>query len=217
MRAVTYRRVSTTEQAESGLGLDAQAITITAALGARGWVPVAELVDEGVSGKNLNRPALQAALAMLDAGDADVLVVAKLDRLSRSVLDFAGLLQRASARGWRIVALDVGVDTSTPSGELMSTVVSAFSQYERRLIAARTKDALGALKAQGVRLGRPVALPAETRARISQMRAGGMSLPKIAAALTDDGVPTAQGGARWYPSTVAKVLKSIQADKVAVA
>jgi DNA invertase Pin-like site-specific DNA recombinase len=90
---------------------------------------------------------------MLEAGQADALVVAKLDRLSRSVGDFAGLMDLARRQGWALIALDLGVDTTTPAGEMMANVMASFAQFERRVIAQRTKDALAQAKARGVRLG----------------------------------------------------------------
>jgi DNA invertase Pin-like site-specific DNA recombinase len=97
MEAIIYRRVSTDEQADSGAGLSAQAASLAAEVAHRGWTIAADYADEGVSGSVSpdRRPALAAALADLDAGRADVLVVAKLDRLSRSVVDLALLLDRA--------------------------------------------------------------------------------------------------------------------------
>lgn len=217
-RAVSYRRVSTEGQADSGAGLDAQAATIAGAVAARGWDLVADLADAGASGGSLNgRPALAEALAMLAAGDADVLVVAKLDRLSRSVADFARLTEQARREGWSVVALDVDVDTSTPTGELVVNVSASVSQWERRIIGARTADALAARKAAGVRLGRPVTLPEAVRDRIAADRAAGATLSGIARALTAEGVPTARGGAKWYPSTVAAVVKSVELDAEAAA
>ncbi|MCA1677351.1 MAG: recombinase family protein, partial [Actinobacteria bacterium] len=82
------------------------------------------------------------------------LVVAKLDRLSRSVQDAAGLLDRAQRHGWALVAADLGVDASTPAGEAMANVMATFGQLERRMIGQRTREALAARKAAGVRLGR---------------------------------------------------------------
>lgn len=215
MRAITYRRVSTDEQADSGAGLDAQDATITAALAARGWELVAALVDEGRSGATLNRPALTDALDRLDRGEADALVVAKLDRLSRSVLDFASITERAKRRGWAVVALDVDVDTATPTGELVANITSSVAQWERRIIAARTSEAMQAMKARGVRLGRPVELADDVRQRIATERAAGDSLRAIADRLNAEAVPTARGG-RWYASTVRAVLDSLDLDAAAV-
>jgi DNA invertase Pin-like site-specific DNA recombinase len=206
-RVVGYIRVSTVEQADSGAGLDAQRVAIQAACEARGWELVEVYEDAGVSARSVSgRPGLRAALAALRAGEAGALVVSKLDRLSRSAHDATGLLQRAEQEGWALVALDLGLDTSTPVGEMLATVMAAVAQWERRAISERTKAALAAKRAAGVRLGRPSELPAEVVARIVAERRSGASTPAIAHALNKEGVPTAQGGKRWYPSTVAKVL-----------
>lgn len=211
MRAIAYHRVSTDEQAESGNGLDAQRSTIARAIAHREWALVAEMTDEGRSGSNLNRPALLDALDRLDLGEADVLVVAKLDRLSRSVLDFAAIAQRAKRRGWSVVALDVDVDTTTPTGELVANITSSVAQWERRIIGQRTSEALQAMKARGIRLGRPVKLPGDVRIQIATRRAAGASLRSLADELNDQGIPTALG-ATWHASTVRAVLRSLDLD-----
>lgn len=215
MRAITYRRVSTADQADSGAGLDAQADRLTAAVTARGWSVVADLADEGASGKRLvRRPALTEAMAMLDRGEADALVVAKLDRLARSVADFARITETAKRRGWSLVVLDVDLDMSTPTGLLVANVLASVAQWEGDIISARTADALAARKARGVRLGRPVELAQDVRQRIADERAGGDSLRVIADRLNTEGVPTARGG-RWHASTVRSVLGSLDLDAVA--
>jgi DNA invertase Pin-like site-specific DNA recombinase len=127
-------------------------------------------------------------------------VVSKLDRLSRSMLDFAGLMDRSTREGWALVALDLGVDTTTPQGEMVAAVMAVFAQFERRLIGQRTKEALAVKKAQGVRLGRPRLTPDAVIARIRAERAAGRTLRVIADGLNADGVPTAMGGRRWYVS-----------------
>ena len=152
----------------------------------------------------MRRPGVQEAIRALEAGEADAIVVSKLDRLSRSMVDFSDLLARAQKRGWALVALDC-VDTTSPSGEAMANMLATFAQFERRLISQRTKDALAVKRAQGVRLGRPPVLSDELRDRIRSMREGGASLARIASELTDDGTPTAHGG-RWHASTVSKIL-----------
>jgi DNA invertase Pin-like site-specific DNA recombinase len=200
--------VSTSEQADSGAGLAAQRTAINAAARARGWEIVARLEDGGISGSTLDRPGLTGALEMIERGEAGTLVVAKLDRLSRSLVDFASLMERARRKGWALVALDLGVDTTTPAGEMLANVLASFAQYERRLIGQRTRDALAVKKSEGVRLGRPRTLTAEVVARIVELRKSGLSLERIADQLTGEGVPTAQGGARWYGATVAKVLQT---------
>lgn len=205
-RVVAYTRVSTSEQADSGAGLGAQRSAIDATAAARGWEIVARFEDGGISGSTLDRPGLNEALAMVERGDADALVVAKLDRLSRSLMDFAGLMERARKRGWSLVALDLGVDTTTPAGEMLANVMASFAQYERRIIGQRTKDALAVKKAEGVKLGRPRTLADDVVARIVAERAAGRTLTAIADGLNADQVQTAQGGNGWYPSTVRAVL-----------
>ncbi len=216
MRAIAYHRVSTDEQAATGNGLDAQAATVIRAVEARGWSLVATLTDEGRSGGNLRRPALLDALDRLDRGEADALVVAKLDRLSRSVLDFAAITEQAKRRGWSVVALDVDVDTTTPTGELVANITSSVAQWERRIIGVRTSEAMQAMKARGVRLGRPVELPDAVRDLIATERASGATFRAIAEGLNDRSVPTARGG-NWHASTVRAVLDSRSLDREAKA
>ena len=206
MRVIGYVRVLTEEQATSGAGLEAQRAAIAREARRRGWELVETIEDRGYSAKDLRRPGVQEALRALEAGDAKALVVAKLDRLSRSMLDFASLMATAQKQQWALVALDVAVDTSTPAGEMLVNVLATFSQFERRLIGQRTKEALAAKKAQGVRLGRPPVLPQRVVRRIERERARGNSLQKIADALNAAAVPTAHGGARWHASTVRGVL-----------
>ncbi len=217
IRAFAYFRVSTDEQAASGNGLDAQAAAVTRAIEARGWQFVTSFTDGGRSGGNMDRPELTKALDHLDRGVADVLVVAKLDRLSRSVSDFDTIARRAKRHHWSVVALDVDVDTTTPAGELMANIYGAVAQWERRIIGVRTSEAMRAMKARGVRLGRPVDLPDDVRRRIAAEHEAGRSLRAIAEALNDEAVPTAQGGARWYASTVRDVLGSLALDAEAEA
>lgn len=212
---LAYVRVSTDEQSVSGLGLADQREVIANEAARRGWDDVEFVADEGFSAKNLSRPGITRALEMLRTGDASVLVVSKLDRLSRSLLDFAGLMERARAEGWQLVVLDLALDTTTASGELMASVMACFAQYERRLISARTSAALQQLKRQGVRLGRPRTLEASLTDRIVSARADGQTLAAIADSLNRDCVATARGGARWYPSTVKAVLTSAQLDAAA--
>src|SRR5205823_11817299 len=124
--------------------------------------------------------AVQEALRVLKAGDASALVVAKLDRLSRSMLDFTGLMAKAQKQNWALVALDCAVDTSTPAGEAMANMLATFAQFERRLISQRTKEALAVKRAQGVRIGRPRAMADEVVARIRREREAGRTLSAIA-------------------------------------
>jgi DNA invertase Pin-like site-specific DNA recombinase len=167
---------------------------------------VARFEDAGISGSSLNRPGLTEALATVESGRASALVVAKLDRLSRSLMDFSALMERARRRGWALLALDLGVDTTTPAGEMLANVLASFAQYERRIIGQRTKDALAEKRRQGVRLGRPRGVDDAVVARIVAARGAGQTLTSIAEDLNADGVPTARGGRCWFDSTVRCVL-----------
>jgi DNA invertase Pin-like site-specific DNA recombinase len=202
---VGYVRVSTDEQADSGLGLAAQRVAISAEAERRGWTLVA-VHEDALSGKSLDRPGLTAALMAVESGAAAGIVVAKLDRLSRSLADFANLMARAQSGRWNVVALDLGVDLSTPSGEFMAGVMASAAQWERRIIGQRTKDALAVKRSQGVRLGRPNVLPAEVVSRIVSFYRTGQGWSAIARSLNGDGVPTAHGGTKWHPSTVRAVV-----------
>jgi DNA invertase Pin-like site-specific DNA recombinase len=209
MRVIGYVRVSTEEQTNSGAGLAAQRSAINAECERRGWQLVDVIEDAGYSAKDLKRPGVQIALETLERHEASGLVVAKLDRLSRSMLDFTAIMAKASKQGWALVALDCAVDTTTPAGEAMANVLATFAQFERRLIGQRTREALAAKRAAGVRLGRPLSLPVEVRDRIAADRDGGLSLASIADKLNVDGVPTAQGGRQWWPSTVRAAIHAV--------
>ena len=216
-QVIAYLRVSTAEQGKSGLGLEAQRQALRLEADRRGWSDVEFIADDGFSAKNLTRPGIQNALAKLAGRSRNTLLVAKLDRISRSLFDFTGLLERARHEGWTLVALDAPVDPSSPSGEMLVNLLAAFAQFERRLIGQRTRDALQVVKGRGQRLGRPVDLPEPVRRRIVQQRQAGASLYQIADALTAGEVPTARGGLRWYASTVRGVLVSVEADRAAQA
>lgn len=210
-KVVGYLRVSTDEQAASGLGLDAQRAAIESTCSAKGWAVVEWCVDEGVSGKlsPSARPAMSRALALLDGYEAGGLVVAKLDRCSRNTHDFTGLLEQAERRGWGFVALDLGVDTSTPAGRLVAEMMVSVAQWERSVIAQRTKDALASKKARGDRLGRRSVLQADLLDRISSARVAGHSLRAIANELNAERIDNPTGSlSGWSAATVSRALKT---------
>jgi DNA invertase Pin-like site-specific DNA recombinase len=206
LRVVGYIRVSTSEQADSGAGLESQRHAIEGEAERRGWDLVRVYEDAGASGKSMaGRKGLLEALEAVENGMADGLVVAKLDRLSRSLLDFAALMERARKHGWSLVALDLGVDTSSPSGEMMASVLATFAQFERRLIGQRTKDALAVKRAAGVKLGRPREVSREAVARIRELHRDGHHVAEIARVLNREGVPTPRGG-RWHSPGIKRAL-----------
>ena len=202
-------RVSTEEQEASGAGLDAQEAAIRAACEAKGW-RLLGIERETASGKTLaKRPQLRAVLEQLeDKSNPDrprALVVAKLDRLARSMIDYATLLERSKKQGWTLVVLDPNIDFSTPEGEVMGNMLMTFAQYERRMIGKRTKEGLAQKRREGVVLGRPRAMPAETLAILRELRAEGLSYRRIADVLNERGVRGPQGG-RWWDRTVRLAL-----------
>ncbi len=213
LRAITYGRVSTGRQAASGLSLDDQQETLTTIIAQRGWTHIAHITDPGLSGRTmLNRKGLQGAMERLDRGEADVLVASKVDRVARSTTDFARLLDRAEKRGWKVVVLDVDVDTTSAAGRLVVEVVSAAAAFESRRIGERVRATHAQRRAKGKRAGQPPVLPQKVRRRIARARAQGETLSAIAKKLNDEDVPTAQGK-KWYPSTVAHVVRSVAIDE----
>src|SRR5438270_12165095 len=215
---IAYYRVSTARQGRSGLGLDAQRKAVTDFLNGGSWELLSEFV-EVESGKNDDRPQLEQALATCELSGA-ALVVAKLDRLS-SNLAFLAKLQDSGAR---FVAADM-----PEANELTIHIMAAVAQAERKAISTRTKEALAAAKARGVRLGgnrgnledlrKGPAKSAEVRGRQARERAqkvrrqieamtadgDGSSLRQIAAALNDRGITAPRGG-KWHAAQIKAVL-----------
>jgi DNA invertase Pin-like site-specific DNA recombinase len=216
--AVGIYRVSTAEQGQSGLGLDAQRAAVRAFAAAQGWTLVAEFSDVA-SGKDDRRPGFRAALARCRQLGA-VLAAARLDRITRRAHTLSQLLEE----GYSVRAADMpGAD------DLMMRIYAAMAQKERELIGERTRAALAAAKARGVRLGgdrgyRPVAGPdsgaaAQARRLVAEQaahrlhlevqaaRAGGLATHQgLARVLTQRGVPTPSGSGTWTHTTVARVL-----------
>jgi DNA invertase Pin-like site-specific DNA recombinase len=205
-RVVGYIRVSTEEQGLKGAGLEAQRRAIRAECERRGW-QLLRFEKDVLSGRSMNRPGLKSALEPCRTGEAQGIVVAKLDRLSRSLVDFAGLLQEAQAKRFNVVALDLGVDLSTPAGEFLASVMASAAQWERRIIGQRTRDALAVKKAEGVKLGRPPLAADALSRRLKAMRQRGMTFQAIADKLNAEQVPTLRGGVEWWPSSVSAVLR----------
>lgn len=206
-RMAAYTRVSTREQAEGGHGLDAQRAEITRTAEAKGWTIVRWCTDAGVTGARLSgRDGWVEAVALAESGDVDGIVATKIDRVSRSVRDFANLVLDAQAGRWSLVVLDIGLDLSTPMGKFVAHVLSAAAELERDMIGQRTKDGLAAAKAKGIRLGRPRCLPEDVALRVAELRDGGATLAAIADQFNSEQVPTARGGKRWYPNTIRAVL-----------
>jgi DNA invertase Pin-like site-specific DNA recombinase len=214
LQVIAYMRLSGGNgQDENGHGLAAQRHAIEQWAAANDATVIAWL-EEIASGKSMKkRPKLTAALGMLDAGGADAIVVSKLDRLSRSMLDFAGILERVRARGWRLIVLDPYIDVESAMGEVIANILMSFAQWERRVISQRTKEGLAAARAKGVQLGdRRPRVPSDVERRIRREHAAGVSMNAIAIGLNSDGVPTAHGGQRWHASTIRSILRRTERD-----
>lgn len=205
-RVIGYARVSTTDQADNGVSLSAQVEAIRAECSRNGWQLVRIVEDAGVSGKSMRRPGLTFALDALRQGEGNVLMAAKLDRLSRSTRDVCELGDMAQHYGFDLCLLDARIDTTTPHGRAQLSMMATFAQLERELIGVRTKEALAVKAAQGVKLGRRATVSICTAEYITRMKRGGMTLRAIADRLNMEKVPTGQGGARWHASTVKAVI-----------
>ena len=218
--ALAYLRVSTQAQGRSGLGLDAQREAVAAHLKATGWTLAGEFV-EGESGKRSDRPRLAEALAASRLTGA-VVVVAKLDRLARDARFLLSVLEGAGEGG--VVFCDLPTVPAGPVGRFLVTQMAAVAELEAGLIAQRTKAALSAAKARGVKLGgwrggpkvdgkagrdaqeaKADAFSASLAGIVRPLRDAGASLRQIGATLTQRGIKTARGGA-WSADAVASVL-----------
>jgi site-specific DNA recombinase len=203
-RVIGYVRVSTEEQSAS---VEAQRGQIEAYCALYGLVLASVVVDQGVSGRTTEREGLGRVLGALEARKAQGVVVAKLDRLTRSVRDLGALLELSEAQGWSLCSVGEQLDTRTATGRLVANVLGSVAQWERETISERTRAALAVKKAQGVRIGRPPeAIDHQVHERVRQLKADGLSLPAIAAACEAEGLTAPRGGKRWHPTTVRRVL-----------
>lgn len=213
---ISYYRVSTDKQGKSGLGLEAQKAAVADRLNGGRWQIVGEFI-EVESGKRASRPQLDAAIAACKKQKAK-LIVAKLDRLSRNVAFLLKLIDS----GVEVLFADLP-ELNGAMGRFMLTTMASVAELEAGLISERTKAALKAAKARGVRLGRhgaEVLAPkyreeAHQRAKqlhpvIAELQDKGLSLAKIAGELNRRKVPTPRGG-RWDHSSVRNVVQRLAA------
>lgn len=206
MRLAAYVRVSTDEQGSSGLGLEAQRASIEAYCNAHGHELVSVHEEVG-SGGDASRPVLAAVLD--NVGSVDGLIVAKLDRLARSVIHTAEILDRSSKEGWQLVALDLGVDTSTAAGRLVASVLAAVASWEREVIGERTSAALRAKKARGEQVGREPIVTLEQRNLIRMLRhVDSHTYREIQTLMRIRGILSPEGKGDWPISTIERVCKA---------
>ena len=223
-QAVGYVRVSTTEQAAEGVSLDAQRARIEGWCAANGYELAALYTDAGLSGSRAdNRPGLQAALADAIKRRA-ALVVYSLSRLARSTKDAILIAERLDKAGADLVSLSEKIDTTSAAGKMIFRMLAVLAEFERDVIAERTRAAMqhkqargeyiGGAEPYGYRLtddGTLVADEVEQRAigLVIAHRTAGWSLRKIAAALDAAGIRPRRGN-RWHPQTVARIAAAAQ-------
>jgi DNA invertase Pin-like site-specific DNA recombinase len=206
VRVIGYVRLS---KAGNGHGIDQQRAAVVAHCERQGWELIGIEEDDGASGKSTKKRAgLARALESLEAGRADALVAAKLDRLSRSLLDFASLVEQGQRQGWSLVVVDQSFDLGTSSGRAMAGMLAVFAQFEREMIAERTKAGLAVAKRKGKKLGGPLMQPADPEVvkKIMNLRRRGLSLQQIADKLTSDGVPTTRGAGEWRKDVIYRIV-----------
>ncbi len=209
MKVIAYTRVSTEEQATQGVSLAAQEAKLRAYADLYGHDLVGVIVDAGQSAKTMNRPGLQQALAALKTGQAEGILVMKLDRLTRSVRDLGELLETYFQTA-ALLSVQEQCDTSTAAGRLVLNLLTSVAQWERESTGERTKSALQHKKAQGVQLGAPALKDKATIARAVALKADGLTLRQVAEALTAEGFQTLKGG-RWEAMTVKRLLARVGA------
>jgi DNA invertase Pin-like site-specific DNA recombinase len=221
VKAVGYARVSTDKQADRGVSLEAQVAKIRAMAVVHTATLVDLIVDGGESAKSLNRPGMTRLLAMVEAGEVHTVLVAKLDRLTRSVKDLCTLLEHFERRGVALVSVAESLDTGSAAGRLVLNIMTAVSQWEREAIGERTRDALHHKRIQGERVGN-IAFGSRLASdgehlepdpdeqalliEIRQLRERGTTLRGIAAALNHRAYRTRRG-TPWRLESVARVLK----------
>lgn len=219
-RFIAYCRVSTQGQVRDGISLEAQAERAASWAKAFDHTLVETISDEGLSGKDLSRPGIRRAIAMLDEGKADGLVIYDLSRLTRSVRDLVALVDSHFKDRFQLVSLSESIDTKSAAGRMMLNMLGIFAQFFRENAAEKTRDALQHLKAKGVRLGPPpfglrrgvggafIDDPEEQAARACArgLRSCGWNLLKIATELNATGYQT-RTGRPWNEKSVASILK----------
>jgi len=200
MKVIAYTRLSKGER--GALGLEAQRALIAHECERRRWQPDVRVEIQSAA-RAANRAVLQGCLRELERGDA--LVVAKLDRLARSVGDFCELAKRAEREGWALVVLDPALDMTTPMGMAFAQMLAVFAELERKMIGQRISAALKVKMDAGWQPHRcPPKIPAAVRRRIARMHREGLSQRQIADTLNAEGVQAQ--GSRWHRGTVIRVL-----------
>lgn len=221
MKAVGYIRVSTEDQAREGVSLENQESKIKAFAYAKGWDLVEIYADDGKSAKDLNREGIQKVIEGCEKRGFDIVIVYKLDRLTRNIRDLGYLIQDVFERyGVDFSSVMDNFDTTTASGRLVLNVMGSVAQWEREIISERTEEALRFKKRNGERVGtiplgfmltgdklEPVEEELAIVRQAKSLRAKGLSYQRIANRLNEARARTKQGG-RWFASTVRYLLSN---------
>lgn len=206
LRVIGYCRVSTAKQSDTGHSLGAQHAALEHFCAQHGHELLTVTTDV-VSGAASDRMhGREVAIAAIESGLADALLVRALDRATRDQEDAAKLFKRAERNAWRLMDCDKA-DSGDPSQRLLADIRIAVAAEERRKISERTREGLARARKAGKRLGRPPQVDTTLVKSIVEMRMRDeLSANAIAAELTKRGVPAPGGGAKWYPTTVRDVF-----------
>lgn len=163
--------------------------------------------DEAVSGKTPpdKRPDLNAAIQALDNGVAAALMVAKVDRLARSLKDLSVLTTLGALAGWDVIALNSPFDTTTQVGRHMAGLMGFFAELESAMASERMRAAAAVRRARGEQLGHPTRVSLQTRRRAWKLHARGLSWAKVAEQLNAEGRPTSTGVGKWHAATAQRL------------
>ena len=241
MKLVGYARVSTDEQASTGVSPEAQKERLACQCKILGHDLIRVEYDPGISGREIHRPGLQRAIKALESGEAEGLIVTKLDRLTRSLLHFCLLVESHFKKPapYRLLSCAGAVDLDTPSGRMMAYLLVLFAQFEVETTIERTQTSMTHKRSKGQRLGTipfgfsldpnssdsegkpcdliPNLAEMETLDLILKMKGRGISNREIAETLNAKEIPSRSprknGPSRWHHSTIAQILKRFPIPK----
>ena len=225
VRAVTYARVSTAEQVETGVSLSSQAAVLESRCASVGWTVVERIIEPGFSAKNLNRPGVQRLMKLVRDKEVDVVVCTRLDRLFRSSIDCQPCLKQMRSYGMEFCSVSEQIDTTSAVGLLFLQLLSSLAEFERNQLSERTSLALQFKASQGYRIG---AVPfghdeiedgrlipnGEEQAvieMIGELRREGLGYRRICDALNQRGIRAKRS--IWWPKTVRAVCKRMERNQ----
>jgi DNA invertase Pin-like site-specific DNA recombinase len=177
LKAVIYARVSTSSQT-----VDNQLLELREAARRNGWLIVAELTDNGISGAKgrLQRPAFDSLLKKIARREIDLVMTWSIDRLGRSIQDLVALMAELEAKKIDLYSHQQAIDTRTPAGRMTFSVFAAIAQFEREIIRERINAGLARARSEGKKLGRPSNVNDSTKTAVKLLREKGASIHRIA-------------------------------------